>query len=268
MSFYDDLQSKHQKIAEKLKNAFNRETGREYQLVAQNFEEEHRVPPEVRDRFLDNIDGLLDSGTDVLGAIDSSIKEDMLLKAAEIDDADVSDMLSRIVPAQDIIDYHLDSNRDQSPAEEYSEEELIEDIKSGDISPRKLRGELRGKHEIVWCTFAESIDDEWQRSESPDLIRDTLGIWNEKYHGCSYILEFRYSKTKVAVLRFPTVIEAGSDPAFRPSSLGEKTGVTKHIQTQEPGFPEAVHEPILLTLRTNLSCAGISKRIRIRPGKG
>ena len=109
MSFYDDLQSKHQKIAEKLKNAFNRETGREYQLVAQNFEEEHRVPTAIRNQFLDNINGLLDSGIDVLGAIDSAIKEDMLLKAAEIDDADVPDTLVRNVPAQDIIDYHLDS---------------------------------------------------------------------------------------------------------------------------------------------------------------
>ncbi|MBC8232640.1 hypothetical protein H8E77_24090 [bacterium] len=132
MSFYDDLQGKErEEIAEKLKNAFNQETKREYQLVAQNFEEEHRVPTEIRDQFLDNIDGLLNSGTDVLGAIDSAIKEDMLLKAAEIDDADVPNTLARTVPGQDIIDYHLDSNRDQSPAEEYSEEELIEDIKSG-----------------------------------------------------------------------------------------------------------------------------------------
>ncbi|MBC8232639.1 hypothetical protein H8E77_24085 [bacterium] len=115
---------------------------------------------------------------------------------------------------------------------------------------------MRGDYEIVWCTFAGAIDDEWQRSKSPDLIRDMLGIWNEKYHGCSYILEFRYSKTKVDVLRFPTVIEAGSDAAFKPSSLGEKTGVTKHIQTQEPGFPEAVHEPITANAADELIVRG------------
>ena len=253
MSFYDNLQGKQRESAEKLKSAFNQETGREYQLVAQNFAEEHRIPPEVRDQFLDNIDGLLDSGMDVLGAIDSAIKEDMLLKAEEINDADVSDMLSRIVPAQDIIDHHA-PNRDGSPAE-YSEEELIEEIQSGDMSPQKLRGELRGDSEIVWCTFAEAIDDEWQRSESPDHIRDMLGLYDEvrdeerRYHACSYIVEFRYRKAQVYqstgdVLRFPTVIEAGSNPAFSPSPSGGKTGLTRHTQTLESGFPEAVHKPI------------------------
>ncbi|MBM3238889.1 hypothetical protein FJZ31_21570 [Candidatus Poribacteria bacterium] len=253
MNFYDNLRDEQRLIAGNLKNAFNREKGRKYQIVAQNFEEEHRVPTEIRDRFLDNIDSLLDSGKDVLRAVDSAIEENMLLKAAGIDDVDVPDILSRIMPAQDIIDYHA-PNRDDSPAE-YSERELIEEIQSGDMSPQKLRGELRGDYEIVWCTFAEAIDNEWQRSNSPDQIRDMLGLYDEakdeerRYHACSYIVEFRYRKAQVYqstgdVLRFPTVIEAGSNPAFSPSPHGEKTGLTRHTQTLEPGFPEAVHKPI------------------------
>ncbi len=243
MSFYENLRDEQREIAEKLKNAFNRETKREYQLVAQNFEKEHRIPADIRDRFLEDIDSLLDSGVDVLEAVKSAIKEDMLLKAAEIDDADVPDMLSRIVPLQDIKKHHLSCGRDQSPAEEYLDEELIEDIQSGDISPRKLQCKLQGKREIVWCTFAEAIDDEWQKSKSPDQIRDMLGLWDEKFHSSAYIVEFRYKKPGGA-LRFPTVIEAGSNPAFSPSSSGEKTGLTRHTQTLEPGFPEAVHKPI------------------------
>jgi len=253
MSFYDNLRDEQSGIAEKLKDAFNQETESEYQLVAQNFDKEHRVPTAIRDRFLEDIDSLLDAGVDVLDSVNSAIKEDMLLKAEEIDDDDVPDMLSRIVPLQDIVDYHA-PNRDDSPAE-YSEEELMEEIQSGDMSPRKFRGELRGEHEIAWCTFAKAIDDEWQRSKSPDRIRDMLGLYDEvgdeerRYHACSYIVEFRYRKTQVYqstgdVLRFPTVIEAGSNPAFSPSSPGEKTGLTRHIQTLAPGFPEAVHKPI------------------------
>lgn len=197
----------------------------------------------------------------MLEAVTSAIKEDMLLKAAEINDADVPDTLSRVVPVQDIIDYHLSSSRDQSPAEEYLDEELIDDIQSGDISPRKLRGELRGKREIVWCTFAKAMDDEWERNKSPEHIRDMLGLWSEKYHGCSHIVEFRYSKDKVDestgdTLRFPTVIEAGSNPAFSPSSSGEKTGVTRHIQTLAPGFPEAVHKPIPTNVTNELIVRG------------
>ena len=239
MAFYDNLRDEQREIAEKLKNAFNRETGRAYQLVAQNFEKEHRVPTDIRDHFLEDIDSLLDSEDDVLKAVNSAIEEDMLLKATEIDDADVPDMLSRIVPAQDIIKYHA-TNRDQSPAEE---EALIEDIQSGDMLPQELTGELRGKHEMVWCTFAEAIDDEWQRSKSPDRIRDMLGLWDDKFYISAYIVEFRYKKPG-GVLRFPTVIEAGDNPAFRPSPPVEKTGLTRHIQTLNPGFPEAVHKPI------------------------
>ncbi len=224
-----------------MKDAFSQKTGRKYQLVAQNFEKEHRVPIDIRDRFLEGIDSLLDSEDDVLEAVNAAIKEDMLLKAAEIDDDDMPDMLSRIVPLQDIIDHHAPT-RDDSPAE-YSQEELIEEIQSGDMSPRKFRGELRGEHEIVWCTFAKAIDDEWQRSKSPDRLRDMLGLWSEKFYGCSYIVEFRYKKPG-GVLRFPMVIEAGSNPAFSPSPPGEKTGLTRHTQTLEPGFPEAVHKPI------------------------
>ena len=144
---------------------------------------------------------------------------------------------------QDIKKHHLSCGRDQSPAEEYLDEELIEDIQSGDISPRKLQCKLQGKREIVWCTFAEAIDDEWQKSKSPDQIRDMLGLWDEKFHSSAYIVEFRYKKPGGA-LRFPTVIEAGSNPAFSPSSSGEKTDLTRHTQTLEPGFPEAVHKPI------------------------
>jgi hypothetical protein len=47
MNFYDNLRDEQRLIAEKLKNAFNREKGREYQLVAQNFEKEHRVPTKL-----------------------------------------------------------------------------------------------------------------------------------------------------------------------------------------------------------------------------
>jgi len=251
MGFYDNLRDEQKQIAEKLKDAFNRETGREYQLVAQNFEKEHRVPVAIRDRFLEDIDSLLDAEDDVLEAVKAAIQEDMLLKAAEIDDVDVPDMLSRIVPLQDIIKYHAPT-RARLPNEE---EALIEDIRLGDMSPRKLERELRGKYAIVWCTFAEAIDDEWQRSKSPDQIRDMLGLYDEvgdeerRYHACSYIVEFRYRKAQVYqstgdVLRFPTVIEAGSNPAFSPSPPGERTGVARHTQTLEPGFPEAVHKPI------------------------
>ena len=62
-------------------------------------------------------------------------------------------------------------------------------------------------------------------------------------------MEFRYRKAQVYQstgdgLRFPTVIEAGDNPAFSPSSPEEKTGLTRHTQTLEHGFPEAVHKSI------------------------
>lgn len=131
------------------------------------------------------------------------------------------------------------------------DELLAKNIKEGFIGPRHLSGIVGGKYPIVWTTFADNVNETLENEEGADKIRDMLGLDHESYKKDSYLVGLFYNQETVGSnftddkgYHFPTVIEGGDNPAFKPAPNGEVTGLTVNLQDGGKGFPEVVHPPI------------------------
>lgn len=128
---------------------------------------------------------------------------------------------------------------------------MVDNIKKGYIGPKHLQGTIRGQYPFVWATFAENVNETLGRGEGADKIRDVLGLDNESYKKESYLIGLFYNRSAVESnftndkgYHFPTVIEGGDNPAFKPAPDGETAGLTMNLQDGSKGFHEVVHPPI------------------------
>jgi hypothetical protein len=228
--------------------------------ILENFEIEPRLSINIRNDFVKCLVGEFNGNCqDALQAIQRSQEKSILLMLNGPKIGTLPNELCLVRPAKALIAHNIgeppidqiQGNIFQNPRGKLAEELLIDNIKEGYIGPRHLQGTIRGQYPFVWATFAENVNEILSRGESADKIRDMLGLDNKSCEKGSYLVGLFYKRSSVESnftndkgYHFPTVIEGGDNPAFRPAPDGETTGLTMNLQDGGKGFPEAVHPPI------------------------
>ena len=128
-----------------------------------------------------------------------------------------------------------------SPGEKYSEM-----IQNGWISPDHFKKTIGNFYGFIWATFKKEIDSSLKKSESPDVIRDRLGLdFISSYGKGEFLFCLTYIRKKLRKKPIiPTMIEGADSPPFRPTDKSSETGLTADLRDGEVGLPEVVHSAI------------------------
>jgi hypothetical protein len=125
------------------------------------------------------------------------------------------------------------------------QKQLCNRINDGTITLNSFKKKkLSGRKPVVWATFADEVERQRMINDNVDDLCDKLGLLD--FDKCEYVIEFRYLSKKLKKIKFPTIIEAGANPAFHPTGDDDddKYGYTWDLKNKDRGLPEVVHEPI------------------------
>lgn len=227
--------------------------------VLENFEMEPRLQSDIRNAFVTCLlEEFKGSCKDALDAIRRSLSKSVWLmlqgpkvriKPNELCCVRTARTLRRNIeePPYD----QIQGNIFNDPRGTLADELIANNIQEGLRGPRHLFGTIRGKYPILWATSAENVNETLENGEGADEIRDMLGLDYESYKKDSYLVGLFYNQETVASnftnekgYHFPTVIEGGDSPSFKPAPDGAATGLTINLRDGSKGFPEVVHLPI------------------------
>jgi len=208
----------------------------------ENFESERYVPEDVWIKFLKNLIGQINEGNRGVFAIDGAIENDMLLKGPHIEKKNLPEVLSKPMKIVDLLKY-IKNNIPIFSGKKGQEQmcKLIQN-KRIDINNDFKETKLQGRKPIVWATFADEVEKMMLITGNINDFCDTLGLLD--FNKCDYIVELRYKTENVKNIRFPTIMEAGTNPTFHPSDIDDEYGYSWDLRSGDWGIPQVVHAPI------------------------
>lgn len=150
--------------------------------------------------------------------------------------------VSRVVTAGDLINYNLSPMlRKRYARRGLGIQNFVRDLKTNgrarDLIVQELTGSVRGKFSCAFVTKTRSL-----AGLSVDKALSMLGF---AIVGNEHWVEIRYPQSFCSrgLLRTPTVLAAGDNPAFRSEQADSAGwGRTLDVDTLGAGLPEAVHD--------------------------
>ncbi len=122
------------------------------------------------------------------------------------------------------------------------------------------KGEMKTAMPFAWVTWTVRVDRLRKRTREQkqfaDSLRNHLGLTN--YVRGEKLVEVRYpsATVKSMFLAPPTFVEGTPGLAFFSVKKPDGWGRTRHLQTREEAFPEAVHRPVAFTGDFNIRYVG------------
>lgn len=212
--------------------------------VIKNFIKDTKVPDNIWMKFLKNLVARIKDGYSGVDAINNTVDKNMLLQGPIIKEKALPDSFSKLLKVRSLMRYLNDNIPIFNDKE--GEEELCTLIKKNKITRGNSfkRIKLCGKKPVLWATFTDEIDKLTTIHDDTSDLCDKLGL--SDFDKCEHVIELCYCPQVAANIRFPTIMEGGSNPAFRPSDTDDDYGYTWDLKNRDFGLPEVVHEPVRL----------------------
>lgn len=211
--------------------------------IIENFEKDPHVPDHICEQFFKNLITRIKEGDNSIDAIRLSIVNDMLLQGPPVKPKELGENLLRLETIRNLKNRYIKENLPF-----FNDKDSLEKIKilmeNGSINIEKHFKDikLQGIRPLVWATYAEAVENEFNLNDNIDELCDRLGLCD--CNRCDDVAELRYDKNKVENYRLPTVIDAGENHVFNPSNEEDPVGYTWDLKNKREGFPEIIHNPI------------------------
>lgn len=118
-------------------------------------------------------------------------------------------------------------------------------IRSPELAERIRELPLGNRRGIVWASPEKEVAAASRNGATVDDLLDRLGLQKALTHPM-YRVTYAAADLEQGP-GVPTTLDAGADPRFRSARGGAKHGTTNPVSRREPGFPEFVHEKVIVS---------------------